>query len=431
MRAADPQRRRQELADWFRATLAELDFDRWLPEAMKQNPRPLGPKQLVIAFGKAARPMAATVMREFPGHGMRGLLVPPEPDASPLPQFEVIPGGHPLPSAGSMAAAAAALELCAGATEDEELLFLVSGGGSALLELPLDAATTLDELRTFYRALVGCGGTIDEINTIRKHCSLVKGGKLAAAARRARFQRTLAISDVPCDRLETIASGPTVADPSSATDCAALIERLGISAAVPALVRARLADGRTPPNLAADDPVTTRSWLIAVINNMTAMTALRDRVAAAGLQVEIDQETDDLPWQQAAAQLLRRLRALKAGHPDQRVAIVAGGELSVPLPANPGAGGRNQQFALACALRIAGQPIAVLSCGTDGIDGNSPAAGATADGTTVARARAIDIDADHHLQQFDAFSLFDALDDAVLTGPTGTNVRDLRLLVHD
>ena len=429
--ADQPPSQRQQLADWFQATLAQLDFGARLPQVMQQSPHPLGAKQLVIAFGKAARSMASSVLREYPGHQLRGLVVPPESDDDPLDPFEVIPGGHPLPNSGSMAAAKRALQLCAAAEPDEELLFLVSGGGSAMLELPSDPTITLAQLQKFYQGLVGCGGSIDEINTIRKHCSSIKGGKLARAAGKARFQRTLAISDVPCDRLETIASAPTVTDLTSTTQCLELIERLGVADAVPPQLLTRLRDRSRAPETVQGAHSSDRSWMVAVMNNATATSALRDLVEQSGLRVEIDEDSDDRPWEQAVTLLLDKLRDLKARYPDERVAIVAGGELSVPLPARPGVGGRNQHFALACALRIAGEPIAVMSCGTDGIDGNSPAAGATADGTTATRAQALGRDAGQHLRQYDAFTLFDALNDSVTMGPSGTNVRDLRLLVHD
>ena len=426
--ATPQQSQRQQLADWFRASLAQLDFGARLPGVMRQSPRPLGDHQVLIAFGKAARSMAASVLREYPEHQFRGLIVPPEPDDKPLAPFEVIPGGHPLPSSGSVTAAARALELAASVTPDEELLFLVSGGGSAMLEQPLEPGVTLEQLRKLYQALVGCGGTIDEINTIRKHCSAIKGGKLAHAARAARFQRTLAISDVPCDRLETIASGPTVTDSTTPAECLELIEQLGVTDALPPGLLARLRDASTA---AEADQGPSNRWMVAAMNNATATSALRELVEQAGLRVEIDEDSDDRPWDEAVALLLDKLRNLKALHPGERVAVIAGGELSVPLPTHPGIGGRNQHFALGCALQIAGEPITVMSCGTDGIDGNSPAAGAVADGTTLTRAQDLGLDAGQSLQRFDAFPLFDALGDSVVVGPSGTNVRDLRLLVHD
>jgi hydroxypyruvate reductase len=165
-------------------------------------------------------------------------------------------------------------------------------------------------------------------------------------------------------------------------------------------------------------------------SNDHARIELRRHAEAAGLFVVEDQSVDDWPYERAAAHLLDHLDRLHRSHPGRAVAILTGGELSVPLPGSPGTGGRNQQFALACALEITGRPVAVLSGGTDGVDGNSTAAGAVVDGTTVSRAKALGFSVHDHLRRFDAFPLLHALGDAVITGPTGTNVRDLRLLVH-
>jgi hydroxypyruvate reductase len=172
-----------------------------------------------------------------------------------------------------------------------------------------------------------------------------------------------------------------------------------------------------------------------VLDNRIACSALRDAARRAGFgaveYVDVDElEQDDLGWQRAGELLLHRLERMHRRWPGRSVAVISGGELSVPLPANPGMGGRNQQFALACARRIRGRPITVLSCGTDGVDGNSPAAGALVDGNTMARARRLGFDVHDHLRRCDAFPLLHALGDTVVTGPTGTNVRDLRLLVH-
>jgi glycerate-2-kinase len=177
---------------------------------------------LVIAFGKAARSMAATLVDLLPGARVRGLVVPPEPDEAPLPPFEVIAGGHPLPSAGSLRAARRALELARSARSEEHVVFLVSGGGSAILELPADPSVTLPQLHAFYRALVGSGAAIGEINTVRRHLSAVKGGRLATAARGGHQQLTMLISDVPFGdgggSTRDVASGPTGPDTTTIAD---------------------------------------------------------------------------------------------------------------------------------------------------------------------------------------------------------------------
>jgi hydroxypyruvate reductase len=419
------------LRSLFAAVLGDLDLDLWMPAAAPAAaPLRRARSVLVIAFGKAARPMTAAAMRHLlPGADVRGLVVPPEPDDAPLAPFEVIPGGHPLPTAGSVRAAARALELCRGADARDAVLFLVSGGGSAMLELPADAATPLDELRALYRALVGSGAGIDDVNVVRARLSAIKDGRLAAAAARPQAVRTVAISDVP-DGSPWLASSPTIARGVDDARCLAVLDRFGLRAAVPPRLLRRLLDGSLPAPPPAGAPDGRRSQLTTLLDNGAARAALRRRAEALDLLVVEDQSVDDLPFADAADRLLLRLRDLARRSPDRRVAVLTGGELSVPLPPEPGRGGRNQQFALACALRIQGEPITVLSAGTDGIDGSSPAAGALADGGTVARARSLGLDAEDHLRRCDAFPLLEALDGTIVTGPTGTNVRDLRLLVH-
>ena len=424
---------RELLARLFEATLRDIDpagqmdpiVDNWRSRAGAGHPF------LVLAYGKAARPMARALVEGLPSANWRGLVVPPEPDDAPLPPFEVIPGGHPLPTAGSMRAAARALELARTASSDDVVMFLASGGGSAMLELPADPSVTIEELRAFYQSLVGSGAGIVEINTVRRHVSAVKGGRLALAAAKAALQETVEISDVPDLRGAAVASGPSTIDPTSLADCRAVLDRFGLWPIVPAALRTRIASGDLPPSLGCDTPPLSSQLVFTRIgSNEHARAELRRHAEVAGLFVVEDQSVDDEHYERAAAHLLDHLDRLHHRHPGRSVAILTGGELSVPLPANPGTGGRNQQFALACALRIDGRPIAVLSAGTDGIDGNSVAAGACVDGTTVARAKALGLSLQDHLRRFDAFPLLHALGDAVITGPTGTNVRDVRLLVH-
>jgi hydroxypyruvate reductase len=386
---------------------------------------------LLLAFGKAARPMAQAALQELEGLPVRGLCAPPEPDDAPLPPLEVIAGGHPLPSAGSLRAAARALELCRTAAADDRILFLISGGGSSILELPLDPAVPLGELRALYQALLGCGAPITAVNTVRKHFSAVKGGRLAAAAAHTRLLMTLAVSDVPDEQPAALASGPTLGHSTTAADCRALLQRFSLLDAVPRVLRERLDRGLLPPPVPADHPAFARSEFCMLLDNSHARFHLRAAAAAQGLPLVVDDTIDDQPYAATAEHLLERLRRLKQSQPDLPAAILNGGEVTVALPQPHGTGGRNQQFALQCALRIAGEPIAVLSAGTDGIDGNSPAAGAIADGTTMARAVSQGLDADACLRRGDAFPLFDKLGDAIVTGPTGTNVRDVRLLVHE
>ncbi len=417
----------------FAATVQALDrrLREWTPRcaAKARNAAARGGGVLVIAFGKAARPMATSLLAVLPPQTVRGLLVPPEPDDAPLPPLEVIPGGHPLPTAGSFRAAQRALELCRAVTPTDHVVFLVSGGGSAMLELPLAEAVGVADWRAFYRALVGCGAPIDRMNAIRRRLSQVKGGRLALAAAAAAGQMTILARDVR-GPIEDVASGPTCDFTDAADTLRADLDEFGLLRSLPAPLREAVTQGTIPPLPELPAPANKRAWA-TVLDEGYAQHQFAARLADDVAIVESADDVDDLPYEVAARRLLERLAKLAAAHPGTRVAIVTTGELSVPLPDDAGVGGRNQQFVLACARQIEGRPITVLSAGTDGIDGNSPAAGAIVDGTTMARARAAGFDADDALRRCDAFPLLAALGDTIVTGPTGTNVRDLRVLVHD
>ncbi|MGC6487127.1 MAG: DUF4147 domain-containing protein, partial [Planctomycetota bacterium] len=355
-----------------------------------------------------------------------GLLVPPNDDDAPLPGLEVIAAGHPLPTAGSFRAARRALDLAATAGPDDVVLFLVSGGGSALLELPLAADVSVAEWRRFQQALVGSGASIERVNAVRMRLSAVKGGRLGAAAARARAVVTLCVSDVP-GRPETIASGPTAPCGWLGETLLRDLDELRLWDALPPALRDRARRGALAPVPAADDVPGD----VAVVADESCS---RDLAAAAldraGVHVDASLDLDDRPYEQAGATALARLDALAVARPDRPVALVTTGELSVPLPEHVGVGGRNLHFALHCATELRGAPVTVLSCGTDGVDGNSPAAGAVVDGETAARARAAGVDLVDHLRRFDAYPALGPLGCAVEPGPTGVNVRDLRVLLR-
>ncbi len=386
---------------------------------------------LVIAFGKAARRMAGELPKILPETPMRGLVVPPEQDAAPLPPFEVIAGGHPLPTAGSLHAGRRALALARSARPDETVLFLISGGGSAMLEAPADDAVTLHELRALNQGLIASGAKIEDINTVRRHLSALKGGRLGLAAAAAKWRRTMVISDVPKDATPAIASGPTVQEHSTLDDCREILDSYSLWPLVPTVLQQRMQRGDLPPPMPPMHAVARASDMILLLNEHHARAAATTAATGHGWIVDSECDVDDWPYEKAAEHLLQRLEELHQAHPRKRVAVVTTGELSVTLPSSPGIGGRNVQFALHCATRIEGQKITVLSCGTDGIDGNSPVAGAITDGNTVARARGLGLDVNQHLARCDAFPLLDALDDCLKPGPTGTNVRDIRVLVRD
>jgi len=424
---------RTELRRMFDEVLASLDVRSQMAPVVAEK-LPSNQPLLVIGFGKAARGMATALVELLPEQAMRGLIVPPEsePQLERIGPFEVIAGGHPLPTAGSLRAAARALALAQSATPAETVVFLVSGGGSAMLEAPADPAVTIAELQELNQAMLGCGATIDEINTIRRHLSAVKGGRLAKAAAAAARQVTLGISDVPLSSPATaLASGPTVPDHTTIDDCRDVLRRYQLEDAMPPVLRQRLQANDLPAPLTADDPLAKKLEFAVLLDERTARSTAMRAAEDCGYIVDDTVDVDNLPYEAAAEQLLARLETLHVDHPGKRVAIVTTGEVTVRLPSQPGTGGRNSQFALHCATRIENAPIAVLSCGTDGIDGNAPSAGGIVDGTTLARARSAGLHIAEHLARCDAHTLLEALGDDVVTGPTGTNVRDVRVLVRE
>ena len=386
----------------------------------------------VVAFGKAAAEMAATVDQIMGAGRVSGLVVPSAPPRQRLPQFRYIIGGHPYPNAESLEAAQAALKLAAALTlatkADEQtlLLFLISGGGSALLEKPLFDDITLEDAAAFHRLLVTCGANIYEMNVLRKHFSAVKGGRLALAAYPAK-QLTLYVSDVPADKPSTVASGPTMADESTVAECLDVAKRYGMAAQLPEPYQRRLGSGEIPETPKPGDRRFANCHYRAILSNADGIASLLRLAEAPGWKAEADLSCDDWPLEKAADHLLDKLKALRrqASGP---VCLISGGELSSPVTGD-GIGGRNLAFALYCAMKIEEENITMMSAGTDGVDGNSPAAGAVADGTTMARARAAGMDPVAFFRRSDSYTFFAALGDALVTGPTGNNVRDLRLLV--
>jgi hydroxypyruvate reductase len=306
------------------------------------------------------------------------------------------------------------------------VVFLISGGASAIAEKPISVGISLAEVVATYRALVHSGAPIAEINAIRKHLSALKGGRLALAAMPA-HQLSILVSDVPEDSPDALASGPTMADSTTVGECYDIAQRYQLLEHFPPPVRALFDGQRLTETPKAGDPAFSRSHYATVLSNVTAVNAAVERAALAGFAVEVDNRCDDWDYQKAADYLLHRLRELRRGV--SRACLLSGGEVTVKVGAASGLGGRNQQFALYCAEKIAGESITVLSAGTDGIDGNSPAAGAIVDGSTIERARQRGLDPDATLDGFDSFPLFHAIGDAVMTGPTGNNVRDLRILL--
>jgi glycerate 2-kinase len=378
-----------------------------------------------VALGKAALPMLEALRARLPRALDGGVCCGPVLPSNRVPGVEYYTGGHPLPNEDSFASARAALRLLRQMGERNFVFFLISGGGSAMVELPLDDRISLEETRTLYQALVGSGATIAEINTVRKHFSAVKGGRLAAAAGRSgRF--SLLLSDVAPRYLDALASGPTLPDSSTVAECREIVDRYHLRERFTPAVRAFFDDPDLP-----ETPAVSEAPIETLLSSDDLVDAAQTAAVKLGYEVVIDNSCDDWDYADAARYLLQRFDQLRREH--RKLCLLSGGEVTVRLGSEHGAGGRNQQFALACALALAGLdlPVVVLSAGSDGIDGTSDAAGAIADPTTVVRAQALGIDAASALARFDAYPLFTALGDTLVTGPTHNNLRDLRILLSN
>lgn len=378
----------------------------------------------VVSIGKAAHSLVQA-LEQRAGSRFEGIVVSSTEPVSQVRGFRYFQGGHPVPNQESVLAAGAILKSLNAQNAASLVIFLLSGGGSSMAEKLLNDEISLEDLVTTYRTLVHSGAPIAEINAIRKHLSAIKGGRLAQAAYPA-HQLSLLVSDVPDNMLDALASGPTMPDSTTAEDCYAIARKYGMLEQFPAPVRElfqRRALEETPKS---GDPAFAHSRWWTLLSNQTALDAASAAARDAGFEVAVDNSCDDWDYARAAEYLLGRLRELR--QKSERVCLISGGEVTVKVT-NGGIGGRNQQFALACAEKIAGENITVLSGGTDGVDGNSHAAGAVADGTTLARAKALGLNAGDHLKTFNAYPFFEALGDAVVTNPTGNNLRDLRMLV--
>ena len=425
----------------FHETLAAID----IPATMQRKLRRKGAllvcgetridlgdfeKLRVMAIGKAAHAMVdglALVLAPFVR--LKGVVSAPTAARRPLVGMKYLVAGHPVPNAESWKAAEAILALLEGCDEKTLVFFLLSGGGSALVELPLDPSQTLEDVQQMHRALVTCGAPIEAINSVRKHISAVKGGRLAAAAHNA-TKVTLAVSDVPVGKRSALASGPTLPDPTTVADAKRIIAAHSLHGKFPAALRRWLDEGKMPETPKADAAAFRNSHFMLLLGMDDLFHPAHHAAEAKGFIACCDNTTDDWPVEKAADHLLQQLEELQKEHTAQRVALIADGEVSSPVTGN-GIGGRNSAFVLACVEKIAGKKIAVLSAGTDGIDGNSSAAGAVADGQTLTRARSMGLEATEAFRRSDAFTFFSKLEDAIFTGPTGNNLRDLRILIAE
>jgi len=387
-------------------------------------------KICVVAIGKAAHAMAEGLTLVLtPDVPLEGVVAAPTAPRNAVRGMRYFVAGHPVPNLESWEAAKAILALLNRCDDRTLVFFLLSGGGSALVELPLDPAQTLEDVQALHHALVTCGAPIEAINTVRKHLSAVKGGRLAAAAGRA-TKLTLAVSDVPVGGESALASGPTLPDPTTIFDAEQIIREFALRGKFTVALRRWLDDGKMPETPKPGDATFANAHFFLLLGMDDLFHPAHHAAEAEGFRTTCDNTTDDWPVEKAAEYLLRQLEELRKAHAGRRVALIADGELSSPVTGN-GIGGRNSAFVLACVERIDGKSVAILSAGTDGIDGNSPAAGAVADGETLARARAARLDPRDAFRRSDAHTFFARLDDTVLTGPTGNNLRDLRILIAE
>jgi glycerate 2-kinase len=358
-------------------------------------------------------------------HSLEGIVASSVQPASQVRGFRYFCGGHPTPNAESIQAASAMLRALESQTASSLVIFLISGGGSSIVEKPIDGEISLDHLIATYRALVHSGAPIAEINTVRKHLSAVKGGRLAQAAFPA-HQLSLLVSDVPDNTPDALASGPTMPDSTTVEDCYAIAEKYDLVKQFPQSTRELFERHALEETPKSDDPAFHRARWWTVLSNQTAIEEASNAAERAGFIVHIDNSCDDWDYEKAAGYLVERVRELRKQF--SPVCLISGGEVTVKVT-NGGIGGRNQQFALACAEKVAGENFTVLSAGTDGVDGNSPAAGAIVDGSTVERATEKGLSVREALDRFDAYPLLTSLGDAIEIGPTGNNLRDLRILL--
>jgi hydroxypyruvate reductase len=386
----------------------------------------------VIGAGKAGGPMARA-MEDILGERITdGLVCVKYGHLAELSRVQLIEAAHPVPDDKGMAAAEAILDLVSKAGEEDLVLCLLSGGGSALLPLPVEGLSLEDKQETT-RTLLACGASIHEINALRKHMSRVKGGGLARAAYPATLV-SLILSDVIGDDLDVIASGPTVPDLSSFQDCMNILDRYRIRDMVPEKVQIffqKGVEGEVPETPKTGDPVFDETETLIIGSNLACVLAAEEKAQDLGyntvvLSTMIEGETKEV----AGVHVAIAKEVQRTGHPVSCPAcVLSGGETTVTI-SGQGLGGRNQEFALAGAIALDGLgSIVVLSAGTDGTDGPTDAAGAIADGQTVQRSHALGLNPSDFLSNNDSYHFFQKLDDLIKTGPTNTNVMDLRILL--
>ncbi|MCC3305818.1 glycerate kinase [Sneathiella sp. HT1-7] len=414
------------LTDLFAAATAAADPRETLFQHLP--PLPKG-RTVVIGAGKAAASMAQAVEENWKGP-LEGLVITRYEHGLPLKKIKVVEAGHPVPDKEGAEAANDILRSLEGLTEDDLVLCLISGGGSSLLAKPGDGIT-LEEKKAVTKALLASGANITEMNTLRKHLSAIKGGRLAVAAYPAKVV-TLMISDVPGDDPAVIASGPTVPDATTSADARAVLEKYNID--IPPSIDAYLNSpaSKTPE---PDHPAFANAQSIMIATPQASLRAAADLAGSNGITPiilgdSIEGEARDVASVMAAIARQVKLYDQPAAKP---CVLISGGETTVTVKANDGdtgRGGRNCEFLLALALHLNGLGgVYALACDTDGIDGTEDNAGAIITPDTLKRASEAGLNAKEYLARHDSYCLFDALGDLIKTGPTRTNVNDFRAIL--
>jgi hydroxypyruvate reductase len=413
---------RRILRSLFEAAVAAADPAVVLPAHLPEPPRG---RTIVVGAGKASAAMGLTLERHWPGE-LSGLIVTRYGHGAPCERVEVVEAAHPVPDEAGRAAAGRILEFVSGLTEDDLVIALISGGGSALLTLPADGLTLADK-QGINKALLRSGASIEEMNCVRKHLSRIKGGRLAAAAFPARTV-SLLISDVPGNDPAVIASGPTVPDPTTLADARAILTRYGIE--LPESVRRDL-HGPAAETVNPGDPRLARAEVRLIAAPQLSLEAAAEVARAAGMTPVLLGDALEGEAREVGKVMAGIAHSVVAhGHPAAApTVLLSGGETTVTVRGD-GRGGRNVEFLLGLALALDGLEGAWAIAGdTDGIDGAEEVAGAIVTPDTLTRARASGYDPLATLANNDAHSLFESLGDQVITGPTLTNVNDFRAVL--
>jgi len=421
------------------ARQAILRYVRWNGQVLSLGSHilsmPQGRGVWVIGAGKASASMALGVEDVLQARIGGGLVIVKYGHTQPLRFIEIAEAGHPLPDAGTVQGTRRMLQLIEEKTSPDDLiLLLLSGGGSALMESPAEGLT-LEDLIRVNELLLGCGASIHEINTVRKHLSAVKGGQLARHFT-GRETWALILSDVPGDNLDVIASGPTVADSSSFYDAASVLEKYRLISRVPAAVQRRIRQGlggEIPDTPKQGDSAFDRQHQLIVGSNALACRAAATAARELGYSIEVRPNQVTLDNELFAREVTQLATALVGRETDRNRPIchISGGETTVRLQGS-GKGGRNQDLVLNCVEALARLecPALFLSLGTDGTDGPTDAAGAIADNRTLARHQStLRRPLQEYVLENDSYRFFESLNDLIITGPTGTNVMDIHLLM--